>query len=178
MKRTLAVAAAMLVAVPVFLRAQEAPAAPKLAIAVIDVQRIVEESAMGKEAKARLMKAQEDKVAEGRKLNDDLEGLKKQLATQGATLTDAKRSDLQKQIEDKQVQLQRFQDDAQQQLDELKRKELDALEKKIMPLINELGREMKLQFIFNKFQSGLVYADDSTDITDVVLKRFNTTVTK
>jgi outer membrane protein len=178
MKRTLVVAVAILFAAPALVRAQEQAATPKLGIAVIDVQRIVEESAVGKEAKARLVKAQEDKVAEGRKLSDELDALKKQLATQGSTLTDAKRSDLQNEIQDKQVQLQRFQDDAQQQLDELKRKELDNLEKKVMPLINELGREMKLQLIFNKFSSGLVYADSSTDITDIVLKRFNTTVDK
>ena len=47
-----------------------------------------------------------------------------------------------------------------------------------MPIIQELGREMKFQMIFNKFQSGLVYADEATDITDLVLKRFNTEVTK
>jgi Skp family chaperone for outer membrane proteins len=37
---------------------------------------------------------------------------------------------------------------------------------------------MKLQLIFNKFQSGLVFADESLDITDQVLRRFNTKVTK
>jgi hypothetical protein len=30
--------------------------------------------------------------------------------------------------------------------------------------------------IFNKFQSGLVFADDAADVTDEVLRRFNTTV--
>jgi Skp family chaperone for outer membrane proteins len=47
-----------------------------------------------------------------------------------------------------------------------------------MPIIQEVGREMKLQMIFNKFQSGLVYADEAMDITDQVLRRFNTKVTK
>ena len=46
-----------------------------------------------------------------------------------------------------------------------------------MPIIQELGREMKLQLVFNKFQSGLVYADESLDITEQVIKRFNTKVT-
>jgi Skp family chaperone for outer membrane proteins len=31
--------------------------------------------------------------------------------------------------------------------------------------------------IFNKYQSGLVYADETFDITEQVLRRFNTKVT-
>lgn len=147
-------------------------------VAVIDVQRVVEESAAGREAMNRLRKLQDEKVAQGRKLADELASLRRQLETQRVTLTEAKISELQKQIEDKQVELQRFQDDAQAELEEAKNKELSALEKQIMPIINELGREKKLALIFNKFQSGLVYADDAIDITDEVLRRFNTKLTK
>jgi outer membrane protein len=172
--RKLALAVAAL-SVATLAGAQEAP---KFEIAVIDVQQIVQESAAGKESMARLKKLQDDKLAEGRKLAQERDDLAKQLDTQRATLTDAKVADLQKQIEDKDVELRRFKDDAQQQLDEARRKELDGLEKQIMPIIDELGREMKLKLIFNKFQSGLVYADDSVDITDQVLRRFNTKVTK
>ena len=32
---------------------------------------------------------------------------------------------------------------------------------------------MGLAAIFNKFESGLVYASDAIDITDTVIKRFN-----
>jgi outer membrane protein len=156
----------------------KAPEAPRLAVAVIDVNALVQDSAAGKEAMARLKKAQEERIAQRKKLADELEGLQKQLETQRATLSDSKIQDLQKEIEDKGIALKRFDDDAQQQLQEAQKKELDALEKQIMPIIQEVGREMKLQMIFNKFQSGLVYADEATDITDMVLRRFNTRVTK
>jgi outer membrane protein len=165
--------------------AQQAPQAgqaggqelQRLAVAVIDVDQLVQSSAAGKEAMARLKKTQDEKVADRKKMTDELEGLQKQLETQRATLSDAKVADLQKQIEDKTIALRRYDDDAQQQLEEAKRKELGDLEKRIMPIIQELGREMKLQLVFNKFQSGLVYADDSLDITEMVIKRFNTKVT-
>jgi outer membrane protein len=151
--------------------------APKLTVAVIDVQQVVNESAAGKETMARLRKLQDDKMAEGRKKADELDSLRKQLATQRATLTEAKVAELEKQLEDKQVELQRFSDDTKQFLADAQRRELDALEKQIMPIINELGRELKVQLIFNKFQSGLVYADDAVDITEQVVRRFNTRVT-
>lgn len=147
-------------------------------VAVIDVQQIVQESAAGKEAMVRLKKLQDEKLAEGRKLAEAKQALEKQLTSQGPTLSDEKRSALAKQIEDKDVEMRRFDEDARAALDEARRKELETLERQIMPLINELGREMKLQLIFNKYQSGLVYADEAVDLTDQVLRRFNTQVTK
>jgi outer membrane protein len=175
MKIYLAVVMAAVVAAAVPAKAQEPP---KLAVAVIDVNLLVQDSAAGKEAMVRLKKAQDEKVADRKKLTDEISGLQKQLESQRSTLTDSKIADLQKQIEDKSIALKRFDDDAQQQLEEARRKELDGLEKQIMPIIQELGKERKLLLIFNKFQSGLVYADDSVDLTDEVLKRFNTRVTK
>jgi outer membrane protein len=175
MKKLVAIAMVSLAGVVGMAGAQEAL---KLPLAVIDVQQVVQESAAGKESMARLQKLNNDKITEGKKLNDALETLRKQVDTQRATLTDAKVAELEKQIEDKQVEMRRFQDDAQQQLEEARRSELEALEKQIMPIINELGRELKLQLIFNKFQSGLVFADETLDITDQVLRRFNTKVTK
>lgn len=151
-------------------------AAPR--VAVIDVQRVVEESAAGREALARLKKLNDEKVAEGAKLKSEMEALQKQLSTQRATLSEERLKSLQKEIEDKQVAIERFRDDAQEFLDEARRKELQALEARILPIINEIGREMKLHLIFNKFQSGLVYADDSVDITEEVLKRFNVQVSR
>jgi outer membrane protein len=159
--------------------AQQAPKTPEVPkYAVIDVNLLVQDSAAGKEAMARLKKAQDEKIAQRKKLTDEVEALQKQLETQRVTLADSKVGELQKQIEDKGIALKRFDDDAQQQLQEAQKRELDALEKQIMPIIQEVGREMKFQMIFNKFQSGLVYADEATDITDMVLRRFNTKVTK
>jgi len=159
--------------------AQQAPKTPEVPkLAVIDVNILVQDSAAGKEAMTRLKKAQDDKIAQRKKLTDEVEALQKQLETQRVTLAETKVGELQKQIEDRGIALRRFDDDAQQQLQEAQKKELDALEKQIMPIIQEVGREMKFQMIFNKFQSGLVYADEATDITDMVLRRFNTKVTK
>lgn len=152
--------------------AQEAPK-----VAVIDVQVLVQESAAGKEAMGRLAKLQNEKVAGRKKLTDEFDGLQKQFAAQAQTLTEAKVAELRKQLEDKEIVIRRYDDDATQELEKAKAAELGGLEKQIMPIIQEIGREQKYLLIFNKFQSGLVYADDAVDITDQVLRRFNTKVT-
>jgi outer membrane protein len=101
--------------------------------------------------------------------------MQEQISKQQFTLSEARLAELRKQIEDKGIALQRFQDDAERELDEARRQELGGLEGRIIPVINQIGTEKGYTLIFNKFQSGLVYADDAVDITDDVIRRFNTT---
>ncbi len=105
---------------------------------MIDVQRVVTESDPGKEALQRLQKLQNDRVDQGR-LQEELDALRDQLNKQRFTLRRRSSEDLSKQIEDKRIALQRFQDDAQRELEEARRKALDELEQRIMPVINQIG---------------------------------------
>jgi len=143
-------------------------------IAVIDIQRVVTDSDAGKEALGNLQKLQDAKIAQGRAIQENMDALREQLSKQRFTLTEAKVAELSKQIEDKGIEMQRFQDDAQRELDEARRTALGGLEERILPVIDEVGRERNMTLIFNKFQSGLVYADEGVDITDEVIRRFNT----
>ncbi len=148
--------------------------AQEVHVAVIDVQRVVTESDPGKAALEKLKQLQNKKLEQGKALQQELDALRTQFAKQRFTLSDDKLAALQKQIEDKTIALKRFQDDAQRELEDARKRELDGLEQLIMPIINQVGQEKKLTLIFNKFQSGLVYAADSVDITDEIIQRFNT----
>lgn len=150
------------------------PAAAQVTVAVIDVQRVVTDSDPGKEALQRLRTLQDEKIEEGRNLQSELEALRDQLNKQRFTLSEQKLEEMTAQAEDKTIALQRFEDDAKRSLEEARRTALGRLEERIMPIINEVGKERGLTLIFNKFQSGLVYADEAIDITDDVIRRFNT----
>ena len=145
-------------------------------IAVINVDRLVTDSALGKEAFARVKKLADAKKEEGEKLTKEIREMEQKLADQGASLADDKKEALQKQYQERAIAFKRFQDDAQRQLEEAQKKELEELQKRVLPVISQIGKEKGYTLIFNKFQSGLVYADEGVDITDEVLKRFNTTV--
>ena len=151
------------------------PAMAEVNIAVIDVQRVVTESDPGKEAFQKLKPLQDAKIDAGRTLQQELAALREQMSKQRFTLSEARLGEMSKQIEDGQIALQRFQDDAERELDEARRRELGGLEGRIIPVINQVGGERGQTLVFNKFQSGLVYADDAVDITDDVIRRFNTT---
>jgi len=178
MKRfAFAVAAALIAAVASAQgTAAPAPAAGPLKIGVINVERLVQESALGKEAFNRVKKLNDAKKEEGEKLSKELREMEQKLADQGSAMADDKRDALQKSYQEKAIAFKRFQDDANRELETAQKKELSELERRVFPVINQVGKEKGYTLILNKFQSGLVYVEDSVDITDEVLKVFNTTV--
>ena len=169
MSRTIlkAVVAAMIVAAAL-------PAVAQTKVAVIDVQRVVSESDPGKEALQQLKALQDAKIAEGQTLQQEITALQEQINKQRFTVSEDKLAEMSKQLEDKNIAMRRFEDDAKRELEDARRRQLGGLEAKILPIINTLGEEQGFTLIFNKFQSGLVYADETVDITDQVIQRFNT----
>ena len=158
----------------VLVAAAALPAAAQTKIAVIDVQRVVSESDPGKEVMLRLKGLTDAKSQEGQALQQTFATLQDQFNKQRFTVSEARQAEMSKEIEDQQIAIRRFQDDAQREVQEAQRRELGALEERILPIINTVGQEQGFSLIFNKFQSGLVYADEALDITDDVIRRFNT----
>jgi len=152
-----------------------AQAAPQK-IAVIEVQRIIQESAIGKESLARVQRLQQAKQEDLAKRQKDLRDLEQKIQEQGKSLSEEAMEKLQKDYQAKAVDLKRFQDDAQRDLEDAQRKELKTLEERIMPVIDVVGKEMGFTVIFNKFQSGLLFAAEDADITNSVITRFNTQI--
>jgi outer membrane protein len=171
------VAGAAVAALPLAAVAQaQAPGATQK-IAVIEVQRIIQESAVGKESLAKIQRLQQTKQEELAKRQKELRDLEQKIQEQGKSLSEDAMEKLQKDYQAKAVDLKRFQDDAQRDLEEAQRKELKALEERIMPVIDAVGREMGYSLVFNKFNSGLLFASEDVDITNAVITRFNTLIT-
>ena len=150
------------------------PAVAQSKVAVIDVQRVVTESDPGKEVMQNLRVLSDAKAQEGQNLQQEMAALQDQFNKQRFTVSEQRQAEMSKEIEDKQIAIRRFQDDAQRELQEAQRRELGGLEERILPIIDQIGKEQGYTLIFNKFQSGLVYADETVDVTDTVITRFNT----
>ena len=170
MKKFLISIAVAALASPMF--AQNAPAR----LAVIDVQKVLTQSTAGKAAYEKLKKMQEDKLEKAKSMDEELRKLDTEISTKKISLSEDKLTDMQKQLADKRIAMQRYAQDADREIGEARDRELQALEAKIKPVIDGIGKEMGIAVIFNKFESGLVYASDAIDITDTVIKRFNEAV--
>jgi outer membrane protein len=147
--------------------------APSQRLAVIDVQKVLTQSTAGKAAYDKLKKMQDDRVEKAKQMDDELRKLDADINTKKLSLSEDKITDMQKQLADKRISMQRYAQDADREIGEARDRELQALEAKIKPVIDGIGKEMGIAVIFNKFESGLVYASDAIDITDAVVKRFN-----
>lgn len=151
--------------------AQEAPAVPK--VAVINVVQLLEESDAGKQGIDALKKMQKEKTEERNALQAAAKDLRERIAGGQFSLAEDKLADLEKQLEDKLIALQRFNDDANRDLQKEQEKMLLKIQNQVMPIINAVGAENGYTMIFNKFESGLVYADEAIDITEEVMTRLN-----
>lgn len=168
MKKLMLVMVAAVLAVPA-LAQTTVPAR----VAVINVQRVLAESNAGRVALEKLGKMQNDRQARLKKMDDEIRALDTELSQKRLSLSQQKIDEMAKQISDRRITLQRAAQDAERELQEARDAELKAMEEQIMPLIDEMGKEMGFAAIFNKFESGLVYASPAIEITDTVIKRYN-----
>ncbi|HEX6641742.1 MAG TPA: OmpH family outer membrane protein [Thermoanaerobaculia bacterium] len=167
MKKFIVTIAMAALAAPMF--AQNAPGR----VAVVDVQKVLTQSVAGKAAYEKLKKMQDERVSKAKQMDEEMKKLESDLTTKRISLAEDKLVEMQKQLADKKINMQRFAQDADREIGEARDRELQALQVKIEPVIDAIGKEMGLALIFNKFESGLVYASEAVEITDTVIQRFN-----
>jgi outer membrane protein len=151
--------------------AQQAPSALK--IAVIDTEKILLSSQAGKKAVADLKKLQEQKETELKGRAQELRDLQTRISEGRLSLAQDKLAELTKQYEEKEIALRRAQDDATRELSKKRDEMLAAIDERVMPVINQAGKEMGYTLIFRKFESGLIYADEAVDITSTIIQRLD-----
>jgi outer membrane protein len=142
-------------------------------VAVINVQRVLLESNQGKTAREKLERVAQGKQERAQAMRTELENLEKEISTKRLSLSQDKLEEMTKSYDEKKIALQRFAQDADRELKAEEQKTLIELEKSIRPVIDQIGKEMGFALIFNKLESGLVYASDAVEITDMVIKRYN-----
>lgn len=169
-------AAALALVLPVAARAQQPaaqPAAGPIKIAIIDTEKILLSSATGKKALADLKKLQEQKEGEIRAKAAELKDLQTKITEGRLSLAQDKLAEMGKQYEEKEIALRRFQDDATRELNKKRDEILAKIDEQVMPVINKTGKELGYTLIFRKFESGLIYADEAVDITNVIIQRLD-----
>ena len=145
-------------------------------IGVINVGRLLEESAAGQAALLRLRNLREQKEAEATAQEEEIKSLRDRINEGSLSLSEERLTVMRKELEDNVISYQRFQDDAQRDFQKLQVDIFDDIQRQVMPVITAAGEEFGYTMIFNKFESGLVFAVEEIDVTDMILQRFNSTV--
>src|SRR4030095_9690257 len=104
---------------------------------------------------------------------DEINQLRARINDGRLSLAEDKIAEMEKAAEDRVIAFRRFQDDADRELQKARDVAFDAIEKKVLPLIDQIGSEGSYTIILNKYQSGLIFADDKVALTSEVIKRFD-----
>lgn len=142
-------------------------------VAYVVLQRIANESADGKAATTRIQALQQKKAAELSDKQKQLQGAQQKLEKEASVLSSTAAGELQKQVERLQVEIQRFTQDAQQEVQELQQQLQQDFQVRLEPILQEIGKEKGLHFIFNGPDAGLVWADAALDISSDVIKKLD-----
>lgn len=162
----------LMTGIVVFCLAATTVFAADVKLGYIDMQRALNGSEAGKEAKEQLAAKVKKYQDEINVKQDELKKLKDELEKQGMLLSESARSSKEKDYQNKLKDFQRFTKDAQDELqgkdEEFTRKILEGMEK----VIQEYGRKNGYTFIFVKNES-MLFVDEKADLTEEVLKLYN-----
>jgi outer membrane protein len=145
----------------------------ELKIAYVDLQRAFAEVDEGKAAKAKLEQMRDAKQKE---VDKDQEALKKEKETfdkQMATMTDATRAQQTAELQKKFMELQQRFQKGQQELQQNERETLSGILSKMQPIITTIAQRDGFTLVFEKTDSGLLYAPPSLDLTNELIRMFN-----
>lgn len=169
--------AAGIIAAAVFsvaLFAGTASAAPELKVGYVDLQRALSESDAGKAAEGKFQE-------EVKKARAGIDGKKKDYEALQESVKKQKDSLSAKALADKDEKLMAMEKDLKRAIqdgeDTLRRRNaqlVGELVKKLRSVVDQVGKDDGYTLVFEKgAQSAVLYADQSIDITDKVVKKFN-----
>ncbi len=142
-------------------------------IAFINPQRVFQESTDGKAAVARVNTLIQKKQKEGEDKAKLLQGNQQKLQTSGSVMNEAARGQLEKEIERQQREGERFQQDAQAEINELQQEVQNEFLKRVQPVLDQVATEKGLHMVFNAAEAGIAWAPQSLDLTADVIKRLD-----
>jgi Skp family chaperone for outer membrane proteins len=143
-------------------------------LAFVNLQAIAQLSADGKAASAKVNALAQKKQVEAAEKAKALQGNQQKLETSGSVMSESARGQLQKEIDRQTLEGQRFEQDAQAELQELQQQLQQEFQGKLMPVLESLSKEKGIQVLFSAGDSGLIWAEPGIDLTLEAVKRLDT----
>src|SRR5688572_18081343 len=148
------------------------PAVPGTKVAVIDFEMAVLESDPGKAATAEFNKQMEPEKAKFDKLEKDVADLQKRLTD---AKTEAEKAPIRSEIEAKNVEAQRTQQDAGRKADDLRQRLLAPIATVVNKIVAKYAEANNIAVVFdpNTEPTNIVFANMAADITSEIMRAMN-----
>jgi Skp family chaperone for outer membrane proteins len=142
-------------------------------IAFFNPQAVFQASADGRAAVTRVNALIQKKQTENADKAKLLQGNQQKLQTSGSVMNETARIQLEKEIEKQTKDAERFQQDAQAEINELQQEVQNEFVKKLSPIVEALAVEKGLHLVFNASESGIAWATPGLDLTAEVIKKLD-----
>ncbi len=143
----------------------------QFAVYYVDMQRIVNESAKGKQAKSLL----EAKIAKARRkiesLQKEIEKIKKDLSS--PVLSKEAKEQKETELQQKIREFRRFQQDAQIEIANLEKKYTYEIINEAVKVIKNYQKDHRIPMIIEAREAGIIAADPRYDLTEKIIKLYD-----
>jgi len=161
--------------------AQAAPAPPVVPvpfpagakIAYVNLQMIANQSAEGKSLTAKVQALMQKKQTDAAAKQKALADAQQKLQQSGALMSEAARTALEKDIERMNVEGQRFQQDAQSEINEMSQQLQSEFQQKLFPILDQLVKEHDLHLLLSAADAGIVAGNAGIDLTMEAVKKLD-----
>ena len=142
-------------------------------IAYIDIQAVASTSVEGKAATGKLQELEKKKVAEITEKNKALETAKTKQSTGASIMNDSARLALEKEVDKLTREIQFLQQEAQSERQALQAELQVDFQRKLNPVLEQVGKEKGLHMLVDINNAGAVWVDTGLDLTGEVIKRLD-----
>jgi Skp family chaperone for outer membrane proteins len=142
-------------------------------IAFVNLQQVANLSGEGKISTGKVQALMQKKQTEAQAKSKALADAQAKLQTSGGIMSEAARAQLEKDIERMNVEGQRFQQDAQAEINELSQQLQNEFQQKLFPVLEAVSKEKGIQVLLSAADAGVVWAEGGLDLTLDVVKKLD-----
>lgn len=157
--------------------ARDGASAKLNAIHVVDLQRVISESVIGKAARSDMQEKVRKQQLRLQKQREEIKALQEELSKTAAVLSASALGKKREQLREKQIDFKRAAEDRQEELARDNQTELRSVLTKIREEIQALAVEENLEVVLEGDGRWVLYVDEDYDLTDRVIERLNRGVT-
>lgn len=146
-------------------------------VGYVYLQQIAALSAEGKAAQGRVTAFTQKKQTELADKQKALQASQQKLQTGGSVMSETARAQLEKDIDRQQRDLERLQQDAQSDINEMTQEVQTEFNKKLFPILEQVSKEKGIHMLFSATDAGLIWAEPGLDLTMEAVKKLDAAAT-
>jgi outer membrane protein len=142
-------------------------------IGVVDFQKILEKSDVGKKATIEINKQGKEMEDDLKKKGDEIDAKKKKLEREALVMSKEMREEKEREIR---ININDFKSLKTKYMNNFKQQEaqyVKDIQKQVLKVVTEMGKKEGFLIIFEKREAGVLYAPDAIDITDRLIQKYN-----